>query len=63
MGTPNEELIQRLMAALQSAGLASLDELSKLSQKTLAGKVKPEDWYSMFENALQKQAVGDVDGN
>lgn len=62
MGTPNEELVQRISAALEKAELALPDELKKLSEKTLAGKVKPEDWYSLFEISLEKQAAGGVNG-
>lgn len=63
MGTPNEELVQRISTALQKSGLALADELGKLSEKTLAGKVKPEDWFALFENALEKQVVGDSNGS
>lgn len=62
MGTPNEELVDRISAALQKTGLALPDELKKLSEKTLAGKVKPEDWYAVFENSIAKQVHGGADG-
>lgn len=63
MGTPNEELVQRISAALQKTGLALPDEINKLSEKILSGKVKPEDWYALFENSLEKQVAGGTDGS
>jgi hypothetical protein len=63
MGTPNEELVQRISAALQKTGLVLPDEMNKLSEKTLSGKVKPEDWYALFENSLEKQVAGGTDGS
>lgn len=63
MGTPNEELVQRISIELQKKGLALPDEMRKLSDKILSGKVKPEDWYALFENSLEKQAAGGPDGN
>jgi len=63
MGTPNDELVQRISAALEKAGLALPDELKKLSEKTLTGKVKPEDWYSLFETSIERQAAGGANGS
>ncbi|MEY2890569.1 MAG: hypothetical protein RJA98_477 [Pseudomonadota bacterium] len=63
MGTPNEELVQRISAALEMTGLALPDELKKLADKTLTGKVKPEDWYAVFENSIEKQVAGGTNGN
>ncbi|RYD84545.1 MAG: hypothetical protein EOP84_05205 [Verrucomicrobiaceae bacterium] len=63
MGTPNEELVQRISAALQKTGLALPDEIYKVSKKALSGKVKPEDWYALFENSLEKQVAGGTDGS
>jgi hypothetical protein len=63
MGTPNEKLVQRISAALQKTGLVLPDEMNKLSEKTLSGKVKPEDWYALFENSLEKQVAGGTDGS
>jgi hypothetical protein len=63
MGTPNEELVQRISAALQKTGLALPDEINKLSEKILSEKAKPEDWYALFENSLEKQVAGGTDGS
>lgn len=63
MVTPDEELVQRISTELQKMGLALPEEIKKLSEKTLSGKVKPEDWYALFENSLGKQAAGGADGS
>jgi hypothetical protein len=63
MGTPNEELVQQISAALEKAGLALPVELKKLADKALTGKVKPEDWYAVFENSIEKQVAGGTNGN
>lgn len=63
MATPNEELMQRISTALEKSGLVHPDELKKLSDKILVGKVKPEDWYAVFENTIEKQIAGGADGN
>jgi hypothetical protein len=52
MTTANEELTQRICAALEKAKLATPGEIEKLARKIAAGKVKPEDWYAVIENCL-----------
>lgn len=58
MTTPNEELTQRICAALQKDGLAAPAEVEKIAQKILAGKAKAEDWYALFENSLPEEEEG-----
>lgn len=63
MGTPNEELIQRISSEFLKKGLAKPEEIKKLAEKMAAGKVKAEDWYAIFENSLEVTTPGGKDGN
>lgn len=63
MTTPNEDLTQLICDEIQKQGLATPLEVQRIKAKILSGKVKAEDWYSLFENSLPK-ADGEVtDGN
>lgn len=55
MTTPNEDLTQRICAALKKDAVATPLEIEKIAKKILAGKVKAEDWYALFENSLSKK--------
>jgi hypothetical protein len=63
MTTPNDDLTQRICAALKKDALATPLEIEKTAKKILAGKVKPEDWYALFENSLPKEVNGAENGN
>lgn len=63
METPNEELAQRISAALEQAGLATSVEMKKLAAKMMAGKVRPEDWYALIENSLPPAKEGPANGD
>ena len=63
MTTPNEDLTQRICEALQKDALAISLEIEKIAKKILAGKVKTEDWYALFENSLPKEVNGAENGN
>lgn len=63
MAAPNEELTQRILAALQKASLVAPAEIEKLGKKILTGKIKAEDWYAVIENSLPDSKEGSTDGN
>ena len=63
MKTPNEDLTQLICAELQNQGLATPSEIERVKSKILSGKVKAEDWYSLFENSLPKAGGEAADGN
>lgn len=63
MTTPNEDLTQLICAELQNQGLAMPSEIERVKSKILSGKVKAEDWYSLFENSLPKTGGGVANGN
>ena len=63
MTTPNEDLTQLICAEIQKQGLATPLEIEKIKAKILSGKVKAEDWYSLFENSLPKTAGEVANGN
>ncbi len=63
MTTPNEDLTQLICDEIEKQGLATPLEVEKIIKKILSGKVKTEDWYSLFENSLPKEGDGVIDGN
>lgn len=63
MTTPNEDLMQLICDEIQKQGLATPLEIEKIAKKILSGKVKAEDWYSLFENSLPKPGGEVTDGN
>lgn len=63
MTTPNEDLTQRICAALQKDALAAPLEIEKIAKKILDGKVKTEDWYALFENSLLKEKGVAINGH
>lgn len=63
MTTPNADLTQLICAEIQKQGLATPSEVEKIAKKILAGTVKTEDWYSLFENSLHKESGGVTNGN
>lgn len=63
MTTPNEDLTQLICDEIQKQGLATSLEVEKIFKKILSGKVKAEDWYSLFENSLPKERSGVANGN
>lgn len=63
MTTPNEDLTQRICAALKKDALAAPLEIEKIAKKILDGKIKTEDWYALFENSLPKEKGVATNGN
>ena len=63
MTTPNEDLTQLICAERQKQGLATPSDIEMVKSKNLSGKVKAEDWYSLFENSLPKTAGEVANGN
>lgn len=63
MTTPNDDLTQLICEEIRKQGLATPLEVEKISKKMLSGKVKAEDWYSLFENSLPKECSEVVNGN
>ena len=63
MTTPNDDLAQLIFAEINKRGLAKPSEVEKISKRILAGKVRTEDWYSLFENSLPKENSGVTNGN
>lgn len=58
METPNEDLAQRVCAALEQSGVATAGEMKKFAAKMIAGRVRPEDWYALIENSLPQVEEG-----